>query len=49
MTFTDYDVVAMHGELAAICEHVHTLVLVEKIATSHRLDQIHHLRLKKSL
>ena len=37
--------IATHAELTAICERVHMLILVRKIAASHKLEKMHHVRL----
>ena len=49
MNFTEHNLIAMHAELAAFCEPMHKLILVREIAASHRLDQMHHLRLLKTV
>ena len=49
MSFTESYETAIHAKLAAIRESVHKLVLVKGIAVSHRLDQLHYLRLLEKL
>ena len=46
---TEQDITAMHAELAAVRERVHKPIMVREIETSHRLDQMHHLRLLEKL
>ena len=49
MSFTKHDSIAMHAELTATRERVHKRILVEKIAVSHRLDQMNNFRLLEEL
>ena len=39
----------MHTELDVFCKHVQKHILVREIATSHRLDEMNHLRLREKL
>ena len=45
MTFTEHDVTVMHTELAALRDRVNKRILVSKIAASHKVEQMRHLRL----
>ena len=40
---------ALHAEVEAICKRVRKLIIVREIAASHRIDEMNHLRLRKTL
>ena len=37
MTFTEQEVIAMHADLAALCERMHKLIFVGEVVISNRL------------
>ena len=45
MNFAKDDVIAIHAELTAARERVHTLMRVWDLTVSHKLDRMNHLRL----
>ena len=49
VTFTEEDVIAMQADLATVREHVHKLILAGNIVASHRITQLHGLRVQEKL
>ena len=49
MNHTEHNGTAMHAELNAVRKQARKLILVTEIVTSHRLDEMNHLRLREKL
>ena len=49
MEFTERDVPTRHSELAAVRARGHKLIRVKELATSHKVEQMCHLRLPETV
>ena len=45
MRFIERNVTVIYAEVKAICRRIRKLIMVRKIAASHRLGEMDHLRL----
>ena len=49
MRFTERSVTVMHAKVKSVCRYVRKLVMVRRIAASHKLEEMKHFRLPEKL